>query len=108
MLHCTEPHVQATKDISKKRKIESVNSATTKLAPQQTMGKLGSVVKRIVTTMADHFDPTKPFVFTKLDIKDRFWQMAVSDSDAWNFCYALPSKPQQTLEDTLIVVPNSL
>ncbi len=58
--------------------------------------------------MAEHFDPSKPFMFTKLDIKDGFWRMAVSDSDAWNFCYALPSETEQELDDIMIVVPNSL
>ena len=65
-----------------KEKYKSVNSATTKKAPQQAMGQLGSIVKRIVATMADHYNPTKLFMFTKLDIKDGFWRMAVSDDDA--------------------------
>ena len=64
------------------KKWESVNSATTKLSKQQAMGQLGSVVKRIVATMVDHYDPSKPFMFTKLDVKDGFWRMAVSDVDA--------------------------
>ena len=99
---------QLRKKLTNKEKYESVNSATTKLAPQQSMGQLGSVVKRIVATMADHFDPSKPFAFTKLDIKDGFWRMAVSNDDAWNFCYALPSDVPQELDDILLVVPNSL
>ena len=91
------------------KKWDSVNSATTKLSKQQSMGQLGSVVKRIVATMADHYDPGKPFMFTKLDIKDRFWRMAVSNEAAWNFCYVLPSNNKDLpLEDTMIVVPNSL
>ena len=92
-------------------KWESVNSTTHKRAPQQAMGQLGQVVKRIVATMADFFDPNQPFCFTKLDIKDGFWRMAVSDEDAWNFCYVLPDSnqsPTKNIEDTLIVVPNSL
>ena len=91
-------------------KWESVNSTTIKQAPQQAMGQLGSVVKRIVATMADFFDPHKPFCFTKIDIKDGFWRMAVSDDEAWNFCYVLPNseKASNNIDDTLIVVPNSL
>ena len=90
-------------------KWESVNSATTKLAPQQSMSQLGSALKRIVATMADHFHPQKPFIFTKLDIKDGFWRMAVNDDNAWNFCYVLPSYPKnKDLDTTDIVVPNSL
>ena len=92
-----------------KETYESVNSAITKKNPQQAMGQLGSVIKRIVATMADHYDPTKPFMFPKLDIKDGFWRMAVSDNDAWNFCYSLPSEdPNQDIDDIQIVVPNSL
>ena len=91
------------------KKWESVNSATTKLSKQQSMGQLGQVVKRIVSTMADHYDPSKPFMFTKLDIKDGFWRMAVSDEAAWNFCYVLPSETNTgNLDDIQIVVPNSL
>ena len=47
-----------------------------------------------------------PFRFTKLDVKDGFWQMAVANDDAWNFCYVLPhTDPSTTLDDTEIVVP---
>ena len=60
-------------------KWESVNSATTKLAPQQAMGQLGSVLWRIVALMADQCDPNRPFKLSKLDIKDGFWRMAVND-----------------------------
>ena len=89
-------------------KWESVNSATTKLAKQQSMGQLGKVVKRTMATMADHYDPNKPFMFTKLDIKDGFWRMVVSDEAAWNFCYVLPTeKPSDNIDDIMIVVPNS-
>ena len=90
-------------------KWESVNSATTKLAPQEAMGQLGSVLRRIVALMADHCDPNRPFKFSKLDIKDGFWRMAVNDEAAWNFCYVLPSDdPNVDIDDIQIVVPNSL
>ncbi len=87
----------------------SVNSATTKHAEQNSMGQLGSVVRRLIALMADHYDPSKPFAFSKLDIKDGFWRLAVSDSDAWNFCYVLPKDGGYSeLDDTEIVVPNCL
>ena len=87
----------------------SVNSATTKLAPQKSMSLLGSTFIRIVTTMADHYHMRKPFIFTKLDIKDGFWQMAVNNKDAWNFCHVLPSYPKPcSTDDIQLVVPNSL
>ena len=35
--------------------------------------------------------------------------MAVNNDEAWNFCYVLPSlKPSTCIDDTEIVVPNSL
>ena len=46
---------------------DSVNSKTTKLAPQQTMTQLGTSIKRLVCTMANNFDPSTPFIFTKLE-----------------------------------------
>ena len=73
------------------------------------MGQLGSVIRRIVALMADHCDPKRPFKFSKLDIKDGFWRMAVNDEAAWNFCYVLPSDDQNVdIDDIQIVVPNSL
>ena len=88
---------------------ESVNSTTTKMAPPETMAQLGTSVKRLVCTMANNYDPNKPFIFTKLDIKDGFWRLAVNDSDAWNFCYVLPAESEiKDLNDVEIVVPNSL
>ncbi len=88
---------------------ESVNSQTTKLAPQETMTQLGTSIKRLVCTMANNFDMSAPFIFTKLDIKDGFWRLAVSDNDAWNFCYVLPSAVTDiALDDIELVVPNSL
>ena len=42
-------------------------------------------------------------------MKDGFWRMAVSDEDAWNFCYVLPSLHTTTVIDYIeIFVPNSL
>lgn len=90
-------------------KWESVNSATTKLAPQQSMAQLGLALKRMVATMAVNFDPDRPFKFAKLDIKDGFWRMAVNDKNAWNFVYVLPSKNKKVaLDDIELVVLNSL
>ena len=90
--------------------LPSVNEMTNKKAYAQSMNQLGQTIKRIIATMAKHHNPNKPFMFTKLDIKDGFWRMAVSDDDAWNFCYVLPSTSKEitNLDDITIVVPNSL
>ena len=90
--------------------LESVNSATVKQAPAEAMVQLGNCVKRLVATLADNYNPEKPFYFAKLDIKDGFWRMAVADDDAWNFCYVLPAQTPgfTNLDDIKIVIPNSL
>ena len=86
----------------------SVNASTNKRANQLAMDYLGASIKRIVYLMEEHWDGP-PFLLAKLDVKDGFWRMAVSDDDAWNFCYVLPSLNTNThLDDTEIVVPNSL
>ena len=87
----------------------SVNERTKKLARQEAMAQLGQVVRRLIHQMAIHRHHGHVFKFAKLDVKDGFWRMAVSDEDAWNFCYVLPSLQKRTsLDDVEIVVPNSL
>jgi hypothetical protein len=87
----------------------SVNATTNPLAKAEAMAQLGFCLQRLVATIADNFNPNKPFMFSKLDIKDGFWRMRVSDEDAWNFCYVLPSlKPVDNEDDIELVVPNSL
>jgi hypothetical protein len=93
----------------KGKKYTSVNETTSKKSKAESMTQLGLTIKRIVATMAQYKNPDMPFKFSKIDIKDGFWRMAVNDENAWNFCYVLPSKSKNaTLDDTEIVVPNSL
>ena len=88
---------------------ESVNSATNRKAPKEAMAQLGHCIRRIISVMADNFDPQVPFMFAKFDVKDGFWRMAVNDDDAWHFCYILPTeKPLEDIDETEFVVPNSL
>jgi hypothetical protein len=87
----------------------SVNTTTNPLAKAEAMAQLGFCLQQIVATIADNFNPNKPFMFSKFDIKDGFWRMRVSDEDVWNFCYVLPSlKPVDDKDNIKIVVPNSL
>jgi hypothetical protein len=87
----------------------SVNETTNRLAKPEAMTQLGNCLKRLVASMADNFDLKNPFMFCKLDIKDGFWRMRVSDNDAWNFAYVLPSlKENVPEEDIELVIPNSL
>lgn len=90
-------------------RVPSVNEATTPLSKEASMAQLGSTIKRIVQTMAENFDKSKPFVFSKLDIKDGFWRLCVSEEDAWNFAYVLPAEnPTNSIDDIQIVVPDAL
>ena len=87
----------------------SINKTTVKQALPQSMVQLGQSVKRIVATMANNHNKTNPFIFSKLDIKDGFWRMAVSNADAWNFTYILPSCNKNIqVDDIELVIPNSL
>ena len=87
----------------------SVNERTTKLARPEAMAQLGQVIRRLIHHMAIHRHHGHSFKFAKLDVKDGFWRMAVSNEDAWNFCYVLPSlQDRSSLDDIEIVVPNSL
>ena len=88
---------------------KSVNETTNKMADEQSMKQLGSALKRIVAALADGQPKNKKFMYSKLDIKDGFWRMVVNEEDAWNFCYIIPSNDKNaSLDDTKIVVPNSL
>lgn len=75
------------------------------------MHELGNIIKRILAIMEDSSqkNPFVDFMFAKLDIKDGFWRLVVNSDDSWNFCYTLPNEdPNTPLDDTKIVVPNSL
>ena len=79
------------------------------MARPEAMVQLGKVVRRIIHLMAEHRHHGHPFKFAKLDVKDGFWRMEVSDDNAWNFCYVLPSLHQRkSLDGVKIVVPNNL
>jgi hypothetical protein len=87
----------------------SVNEETKHQSKHESMAQLGLTIKRIIATMAKNIDHTRPFKFSKIDIKDGFWRMAVNNENAWNFCYVLPqSKSSQNIDEIEIVVPNSL
>ncbi len=87
----------------------SVNDTTIKLAPPEAMDELGSALQRILCHLAACQTKNRPVLFAKLDIKDGFWRMVVSDEKAWNFCYIIPPlTPDVPIDETDIVVPNSL
>ena len=78
------------------------------MARPEAMAQLGQVVKKIMYLMALNRHHGLPFKFTKLDVKDGSWRMAVDNEDPWNFCYVLPSlKYCNLLDDIDLFVPNS-
>ena len=73
------------------------------------MNQLGQSLKRTVVLLTDKQQVGYPCLFSKLDIKDVFWRMIISDENSWNFCYALPSwYPEASVDYLRIVIPNSL
>ncbi len=87
----------------------SVNQTTEKLAPAAAMAQLGVTLRRIIHTMEKARQKGTSLLFSKLDIKDGFWRLMVSDHDAWNFCYMIP--PASTgapLDEVDVVIPNCL
>ena len=84
-----------------------VNGTTVKKSPQESMGQIGSTLKRLVLVMADNYNLDLPFLFTKLKIAYGFWRLVVSHLQAWNFCYVLPATDgrQVSLGETEPVVP---
>jgi hypothetical protein len=89
------------------RRLESVNDSSDKsLAKQEAMLELGNFIPRIIWTMALSKDTTTPFMFSKVNLKDGFWRMAVNEADAWNFAYILPGAgPHEPIQ---IVIPDAL
>ena len=95
--------------IHKGIKLSSVNKKTRKMALLEDMAQLVQVVKIIIYLMELHIHHDLTFKFPKLDVKDGFWRMAVANSDAWNFCYVLPSlKYYNSIDDIDLVVTNRL
>ena len=60
------------------------------------MAQLGSNLKQIIYQMWTNFDPSQPFMYSKVDIKDGFWRLMVSSENAWHSCYVLP--PSQHMQ----------
>ena len=73
------------------------------------MAKLGLVIKQIIHTIAKYLNHGLPIKVARLDVKDVFWRMALSNEDAWNFCYLLPSlHTTPAIDDIEIFAPNRL
>ena len=51
-------------------------------AEQKAMAELGNVLRRIIHILCENYDIELLFKFAKVDIKDGFWRLAVSEEDA--------------------------
>jgi hypothetical protein len=89
------------------RRLESViDSFDKSLARQEAMFEQGNVIPRIIWTMALSKDTTTPFMFSKVDLKDGYWRMAVNEADTWNFAYVLPgADPHEPIQ---LGIPDAL
>ena len=85
--------------------VPSVNSTTTKSAPQGAIDQIGHVLPRIIHAFVTVEDDAKIFM-AKWDIKDGFWRLDCEAGEEWNFSYVLPST--FGTEDVALVVPTSL
>ena len=70
---------------------------------------LGQCVQQLINTLAGNYNKKKPFRLSKLDIKEGFLRLAVSNTYPWNFCYVLPQfNKVGNIEDIDVLVPNCL
>ena len=83
--------------LTPKTVVPSVNSTTTKSAPQGAIDQIGHVLPRIIHAFATAEDDAKIFM-AKWDIKEA--------GEEWNFSYVLPST--FGTEDVALVIPTSL
>ncbi|KAL7460776.1 hypothetical protein ACHAXS_001218, partial [Conticribra weissflogii] len=52
-----------------------VNATTTQLAPALAIDQIGHVLLPIIKNVAEADQWQRPILFSKLDIKDGFWQL---------------------------------
>ena len=69
--------------------MQSLKLSTVKQAPAYSIIQLGQCAQRQIVTLADNYDKNTPFRFAKLDIKDGYWRLEVSNTDSCNFCDVL-------------------
>ena len=75
------------------------------------MKELGRVLERMISLMAVAPSNSPDFLFSKLDIKDGFRRLKVTEDDSWKFCYILPpitGTETINIDEIQIVVPDSL
>jgi hypothetical protein len=87
--------------------ILSINDSLDRsLVEREAMFELENIIPWIIWTMALFKDTTTTFMSTKVNLKDRYWQMAVNKVDAWNFAYVLQGAGSN--DPVQLVIPNAL
>ena len=86
-----------------------MNSVTVKYAPSEAMIQLGICLQQLISTLADIYNENTLLRFVKLDIKDGFCSLAVSDTDYCSLCYVLPQDNKiGNIEDIEVLLTNCL
>ena len=69
----------------------SVNESTKpNIAPSHALTKLSHILPGLIYAVTTAPNNKGPILFSKLGIKDGYWQMVVNPDDEWNFTYVLP------------------
>ena len=73
--------------------LPSVNDATVRMAPEEAIDQIGTVLPRIIEALAPAPIPMDgvDIIFRKLDTKDGFQRMVCEEGEEWNFTYVLPN-----------------
>ena len=85
--------------------LPSVNDATMRMAPEEVMDQIGSMLPRMIEALAAAPMERGDIMFSKLDIKDGFWRMVCEEGEEWNFACVLSNHKGEPVG---IVVPSAL
>lgn len=85
--------------------LPSVNENTVITSQQHIMSQLGSVLPRLIHSVARAPVEDGNIVFSKLDIKDGYWRMIVEAGKHINFAYVLPDVIGERIR---LVTPSAL
>ena len=71
-----------------------------------TLKELGHILPCLIYAVVTAPNNQGPLLFSKLDIKNGYWQMVINPSDEWNFTNMLP---KVSLDESMqLVVPSCL
>ena len=85
--------------------LPSVNDATMRMAPEEAMDQIGSVLPQMIEALAAAPLDGGDIMFSTFDIKVGFWRMVCEEGEESTFAYVLPNHKGEPVE---IVVPSAL